>query len=303
MKTLTSLSIALVLTALGLASTSQAIAQESADVSAIRKAGKDYVDASKRGDTAKLQTLWTPDGDYIDASGTKYQVKDLLALAAQPLPAQQAAATEEIDIPHWDSTIRLVTPTVAIEDGTYPDVTDPDGRSLSSRFTAVWVNRDGRWLLDSLREATCETDGVDEPLRELSWLVGEWAGKSGAIDIVASVDFSADGHYLLRSFLINAPGREPITASERIAWDAADKKFHSWVFDSNGGTGEGTWTRDGDTWRVDLTAKLPSGEKITTQSSYSPTKTGGILWKSTPTTAGGETLPTQQVEFKRASEQ
>jgi hypothetical protein len=268
-------------------------------VAAIRAAGKAYVDASKRGDVAKLQRLWTPDGDYIDASGTVFKVKELLALAAQ----QGSASEQEVEIPQWESTIRLITPTVAIEDGSYPDVAGPDGRSLSSRFTAVWVNRDGQWLLDSLREASCENDGIAEPLRELAWLVGEWAGKAGDVEIVASVDFSEDGHYLLRSFLIEAPGREPITASERITWDAAEKKFHSWVFDSNGGTGEGIWTRDGDTWKVDLTATLPTGEKLTTQSSYSPTESGGILWKSTPARAGGDVLPTQQVEFKRASEQ
>ncbi|WP_442482940.1 DUF4440 domain-containing protein [Aeoliella sp. SH292] len=296
MKTLPSLSIALVLVAI--AHSTAAVAQETGDVAAIRAAGKAYVDASKRGDAAKLQTLWTPDGDYIDAAGTKFKVKGLLALAS----AQGKPNPEVIEIPQWESTIRLITPSVAIEDGEYPDVDSPDGRSLSSRFTAVWVNRDGQWLLDSLREATSETDGIEPELHQLDWLVGEWAGKSGPIEIVASNEFSEDGHYLLRSFLISAPGREPITANERIKWDPALKKFHSWVFDSNGGTGEGIWTKDGDTWRVDLTATLPTGEELTTQSSYSPTKNGGILWKSTPTRAGGEALPTQQLEFKRASE-
>jgi uncharacterized protein (TIGR02246 family) len=296
MKTHTSLSIALVLVALG--HTTATLAQETGDVSAIRAAGKAYVDASKRGDAAKLQSLWTPEGDYIDASGTKLKVKDLLALAS----AQGKPNPEVIEIPKWESTIRLVTPTVAIEDGTYPDVDSPDGRSLSSRFTAVWVNRDGQWLLDSLREATSETDGIEPELHQLDWLVGEWAGKSNLMEIVASNEFSDDGHYLLRSFLISAPGHEPVTATERVKWDPALKKFHSWVFDSNGVTGEGIWTKEGDTWRIDLTATLPSGEKLTAQSTCSPTKDGGILWKSTPTRDAKEIISGMQIEFKRASE-
>lgn len=266
------------------------------DVVAIRAAGKEYVNAAQRRDVETLQSMWTPDGDYIDASGAVFKAKELL----RRLSESAAESKSDIEIPRWDSTVRLITPVVAIEDGILNDIKQPNGRTLTSRFTAIWVKRDGRWFLDSLREATCDAEAINKPLRELEWLIGEWAGTSEDADILVSTHFSEDGHYIFRSFRVSAEGREAITATERIAWDPAAKKFKSWMFDSQGGTGEGFWVRDGENWRVESTATMPTGETTTSQCIYRPALDGSFTWQAVQGLVGSEVLPTQQVEFKRA---
>jgi hypothetical protein len=48
-----------------------------------------------------------------------------------------------------------------------------------------------------------------------------------------------------------------------IGWDPLAKQVRSWTFETNGGFGEGKWTRDGDKWVVKATAVLRDGKNLT----------------------------------------
>ena len=70
-----------------------------------------------------------------------------------------------------------------------------------------------------------------------------------------------------------------MTVTQRIGWDPLARQFRSWEFDSEGGFGEGRWSRDGDRWVVKHTGVRPEG---TTASA-----TNIMIRGSVPTWSGG----------------
>ena len=53
-------------------------------------------------------------------------------------------------------------------------------------------------------------------------------------------------------------GQARADGTQRIGWDPLTKQFKSWVFDANGGYGEGLWMRQGDQWVIKATAFGPT---------------------------------------------
>ena len=51
----------------------------SKELDAIRAAAKAYVSALEQGKVEAVAAAWTPDGDYVDASGHSFKARDLIA--------------------------------------------------------------------------------------------------------------------------------------------------------------------------------------------------------------------------------
>lgn len=267
------------------------------DTAAVRAAGKKYVAALRRGDSEAMRKMWTREGDYIDASGQSYSIRKLLSQ-----DEKSSAKGDAAEVKSKDSTIRFITPDVAIEDGTTGERASSNGESISGRFTAVWVKRDGDWLLDSLRESEVVAPAAKDRLQELEWLVGEWIGKTDDGVILVSSHFKDDGRYIVREFIDRGNDHATATATQRIGWDAETGKIKCWTFDSQGGVGEGTWQRDGNRWVVEMADVLSNGEKTTVSAVYIPSGDGRFVWESGGAKLEGESVPPRRVEFKRAAE-
>jgi uncharacterized protein (TIGR02246 family) len=307
MRSLTNLWIAglLLLSAFAPAVHAEIADESDPDVRAIRAASREYVAANRRGDSGSLRKMWTADGDYIDASGQVFKIRQLIREPSAGSPPH----TDSDDFPALGSTLRFITPDVAIEDGSTDFGTSGDGSGVSGRFTAVWVKRDGRWLLDSLRETTSTAPRFNEKLKPLAWLLGEWVGASDDAAILVSSHWSSDGNYIVREFLVRREGREDIGATQRIGWDSSAGKIRCWTFDSQGGTSEGTWTRDGRRWLVDSTEVLADGKKSKSSVVLVPGDDGKFVsevkgdWDARDAKAAGVKLSTLRVEFTRAPEE
>jgi uncharacterized protein (TIGR02246 family) len=274
------------------------------EAGAIRAAAKDYLAAMRRGDNATLRKIWTSEGDYVNAAGQSFKARELFrGPATNPSPNME---NPDLRIP--ESSLRFITPDVAIEDGISVQETLPEGNVLTGRFTAVWVKRDGRWLLDSLREAAAAAPLSNENLKPLEWLLGEWVGTRDEDVILVSSHWSDGGSYIVREFLVLGAGGETISATQRIGWDPIARQLKSWSFDSQGGSGQGTWRRDGESWIVESTEVLADGKKSKTSATYVPGEDGQFTSELTSVwdAKGGQTaivnLPAILVEFKRAVE-
>jgi hypothetical protein len=268
---------------------------------AIRAAAVEYIAAVRRGDADAIKRMWASDGDYIDASGRVLKVHDLAGLQfAESPPGSESAAPS---VPA--TSLRFITSEVAIEDGAAAFWATSDGNELLGRFTAVWVKRDGRWLLNSLREAVSSSPWTNDRLEPLAWLLGEWIGNADDAVVLLSSHWSGDGNYIVREFLIRRDGHEDISASQRIGWDASSRGIRSWTFDSQGGSGEGHWRRDSDRWVVDSTEITAEGTKSKTVAVYVPRGDDQFTTelKSMPDkNRDATTLPTLRFEFTRAVE-
>lgn len=243
------------------------------DLDAIRAAATAYVDALEQGKKDALVAAWTPDGDYIDAAGRSFKARDLIASEfSKPSGAKREAVKATID------GIRLITSDVAIEDGHLQHPGAPGERPIRSRYTAVWVKHDSRWLLDSLREAVLPRPTANSRMMELKWLLGDFAGHSlDGTRMIVSGALTSDGNYLLREFFVTLPDGTRRRSSQRIGWDPLTGGFKSWTFNSNGGYGEGVWKRQGDVWIVNNSGVTADGRRASVTTIYSKIDEDGMV--------------------------
>jgi uncharacterized protein (TIGR02246 family) len=271
-------------------------AASQADEAAIRAAAKKYLMAKQQGDTATMSAIWTPNGDYIDATGQVHKAQDLFSDASEASSADSA----ELSLPK--SSLRFITPDVAIEDGTNSQIIE-DGGSVTGRFTAVWTKRDGRWLLDSLRDIGATSTAVDARLLPLEWLIGV---RSAAIEnavILESAEWSDDGNFIERKFLVRSAKGEQAGGTQWIGWDPLREQITSWTVDGQGGSGEGVWQPTGGSWTVESTEVSADGCKAQTSCVYTPGDDGGYVWESKRVSVDGKNVPASRIEFKRATEE
>src|SRR5262249_14967778 len=123
-----------------------------------------------KGDAKALAAFWTPEGDFTDLTGHKLVGREAIEKAFAELFAEHKGLDLRIDI----TGLRFVTAEVAVEDGT-TSVLHPDGAPPArSRYTIVHVKKDGKWLLESVRQAAYTPPSNYEHLKGLEWLIGEW---------------------------------------------------------------------------------------------------------------------------------
>jgi len=278
-----------------------ALAQSSDDEKAIRAAGVAYQDALTKGDGKALAALWTADGDIVDAHGAVMKGRDTMALTTPPASSAQTPAFRI-----HDTSLRFLTPDVALEDGMIDILVPGAATPLVGRFSATWVRQGGAWKIAGLREAQLPGTTGSAQLADLDWMVGDWtvvdnappeskAAPRPAMEV--SVRWNAGHTFLLRDMKITPAatnGSEPVPplhVTQRIGWDPLSRQIRSWVFSADGGHGEAFWSRDGNAWVARTTAVLPDGSQTASLNVYTYDGKDRCTWQSFHTHAGGEHLP------------
>jgi hypothetical protein len=167
-----------------------------------------------------------------------------------------------------------------------------------SRFTAVWLRRDGHWLLDAVRESGIVAPTHHEYLTELEWLIGDWVVDDEA-QARMSCEWSADKNFILREIRVKSPGDQELTISQRIGWDPRTQRIKSWTFDARGGYGDSFWVRDADRWIVESKGVLPGGVHVSGTQVYTLINDRTITWESIDRKVGDESMPDISWEFVR----
>src|SRR5258707_1319374 len=111
------------------------------------------------------------------------------------------------------------------------------GTPVVNRYTAVYVKREGKWLVGSVRESSAAA--AEDGVRGLEWMRGDWVDEGDAGVILSTCRWSPDKTCLNREFKVRAGDREVMTGTQRIGWDPRAGQIKSWEFDSQGGHGEG----------------------------------------------------------------
>jgi uncharacterized protein (TIGR02246 family) len=278
-----------------------ALAQSSDDEKAIRAAGVAYQDALTKGDGKALAALWTADGDIVDAHGAVMKGRDTMALTTPPASGAQSPAFRI-----HDTSLRFLTPDVALEDGMIDILVPGATTPLAGRFSATWVRQGGAWKIAGLREAQLPGATGSAQLADLDWMVGDWtvvenappeskAAPRPAMEV--SVRWNAGRTFLLRDMKITpaaTSGAEPLApmhVTQRIGWDPLSRQIRSWVFSADGGHGEAFWSRDGSSWLARTTAVLPDGSQTSSLNVYTYDGKDRCTWQSFHTHTGGEHLP------------
>ncbi len=199
-----------------------------------------------------------------------------------------------------DSVLRFVTPEVAVEDGHVDVSRGDDLPPLEGRFTAIWVKHDGRWRLSSLREIRLPTTSAGE-LAALDWMVGRWSGQGGKATFDMTTRWNEKHTFLLRDLAVTHDGKVILSGQQRIGIDPLDGQIKSWMYDTDGGHGEGIWRRHGDTWVVQATGVTPDGRRTTSTNVYTYAGGDTFTWKSLGGTSNGQPTPGFEITLQRRS--
>ena len=254
-----------------------------AEEQAIRAADGAFVQEYNNGDAKALAVLFTEDAEVIEADGARYRGRSLI----QERLAQTFAASPGGKLDIAADSIEFLSPDVAKEEGR--TVVTVAGSTVETlRHTALLVKREGRWLISSVREESDPLLPPHERLKELEWMVGDWVDDGPDSHIKVSCRWSEDGNFLLRTFLVHVQGKPALTVHQRVGWDPLAKQFRSWEFDSDGGYGEGKWSRDGDGWVIKHTGVRPEGITASATHLVARERPDLVRWVSTDRVVGDE---------------
>jgi hypothetical protein len=93
-------------------------------------------------------------------------------------------------------------------------------------------------------------------------------------------------------------------ATEVIGYDPVAGELRSWMFDSDGGFGEGQWTREGNKWMNSFTATSPDVSMSSAQHIITYIDDNKYTWESVSRQRDGEVLPNlDKIEVVRTTEQ
>jgi uncharacterized protein (TIGR02246 family) len=257
------------------------------ETGAIRNAVQSYVAAYNRGDAKAVAAHWSQSGEWISPSGRRLKGRESIEREMQAL----FAANKGVRLEVLDPSIRLISSDVAVEEGTVR-VLRPAEPPSESTYLAIHVKRDGQWKLETVRETEVpELPAASPPLQDLAWLVGEWGDQSPDAGIAAKVSWTKNKTFLTYTFKASAPGMDDLEGTQVIGYDPAAGTVRSWMFDSDGGFGEGTWTKKGHSWIVKFSQVLPDGRKASATNIYTLIDGNTFTWKSIGRKVGDEFLP------------
>jgi len=262
--------------------------RQAADEAAIRKAVESYVAAFNRGDAKALAALWCPAAVYTNPLSGEQVVgreaieKQFAAIFAQAKGVKLEAKTD---------SIQFISPSVAVEHGT-AKVIRPDEGPEESQYTAVYVNRDAQWLLDRVTEEDVPVVASHyEQLKELEWMIGRWVDQDDDATVVTECNWTKNNNFITRSFTIQIRDRIDMAGMQIIGWDPAAKQIRSWVFDSDGGFGQGTWKKKDKRWHIQQSGVLPDGRKSSSVNIITYVDDNTCTLQSVNRMVDGELLP------------
>jgi uncharacterized protein (TIGR02246 family) len=278
-----------VLIVVSLAAAAPAVADQATDEATIRGNAAKYVESYNRRDSKMMASMWSPEAVYIDdETGEKAIGHDAIA---KQLDHEFAGAEDAKLTVHIDS-VDFLSPNVAVEKGS-AEVTYEKRPTEKSKYTAVHMKRDGKWLLDRVSE-------VDEPtpppsnyehLKELDWMIGSWIDNDDKATIQTDCEWTKNRNFMTRSYAVVVGDKINMSGMQIVGWDPIAKQIRSWVFDSNGGYSDGKWKKKGKRWIVQQTGVLADGGKTTSTNIFNYVDKDSFTWQSIDRTIDGEMQP------------
>lgn len=281
------------MTLLGLVPASARAAEgDAARQASVQKTAEAFIAAYEQGDAKAVAACWLPGGDYIDLTGRNFngraEIEDMFAETFAQGPRMKI----RIDV----ASLRFPTPDTAIEHGT-TSMIDPTGSVVSrADYTNTLVQKDGKWLLASVRESPYSPPSNYEHLRALEWAIGVWEHDVTEGHIAGIVfDWTPDNNFITSARYVRVNDEELANGSQTIGWDAAAKQIRSWSFEADGGFGESTWSNAGQKWMIKTTSVLRSGSTLTSTNIVTREDADHITVQTVDQKLDGKPLPDSAV--------
>jgi uncharacterized protein (TIGR02246 family) len=277
-----------------------AAAEADGDLEAIHAAVDSYVEAYNRGDAEAVARHWSEKGEWVSPLGERIVGREAIAKAMAVFFAAEKGAKIEV----IDPKVRLITADAAIEEGT-ARVMEPGQPPSDSTYIAIHVKQEGKWKLDSVRETEIPAaESAESKLEQLDWMAGDWIDTSPDSTVETTVKWTKNKAFLTATFRISVPGMDDLEGTQVIGWDPTTETIRSWMFDSDGGFGEGTWKKHDNRWIVKFKQVLADGRKASSTNIYKFVDADHYTWQSIGREVDGQFAPNiEEVEVVRKGAQ
>ena len=266
------------------------------DMVAIRQAAADFAKAFDRGDAKGVAAHWTEDGEYIDENGQAYRGRAVIQKEYETFFAQNPGTKIELTV----DAIRRLSADTAIEDGRAVAAPAPAGAPGISKYTAVHVKVDGKWLMASVRDTWIEAPAAISSAADLEWLVGTWVAEEHGVKTESVCRWVVDGRFLERSSTTTQVDGTKSAGVQLIGWNPEGGHVQSWNFSPDGGHAVGVWISQQGGWTSLMRGTTGDGTLTTSINHLRRLDDNAYVWQSVQRSAGGLALPdTDEVVWKR----
>ncbi|MFO0912395.1 MAG: SgcJ/EcaC family oxidoreductase [Pirellulales bacterium] len=254
----------------------------------LRAQAKQFVEAFDRHDATAVAAHWTNDGVYTDDSGVRMEGRAAIEAEYKDFFAANPNAKLLLEV----DSIRQVGADTAIEEGRSAVVPQPEGESrLMSRYTAVHVRQDGKWLMTDVRESTETVPPHNGDLADLESLIGNWQGSGPGGQLTVHYRWMAEKKFLTRTFTLREGNQEKAAGLEVIGVEPSTGQITSWSFTSDGGHTIGYWFPNDKGWTVQLVGSLGDGTPMEATNEYSKKDDQTLSWSSKNRSVDDAMLP------------
>jgi uncharacterized protein (TIGR02246 family) len=266
---------------------------------AVRKVAMSFDEAFNSHSADKVGDLWTADAEYIDEDGQRYTGRDTIKKEY----AEFFGANPRAKMRSVIDSVRIVNGTTAVEDGRAIIEPPAAGSPGSSRYTALYVLQDGKWLLSSVHDMRVATPSNYHRLDDFEWFIGTWKGGEGDVQIETTCRWLGNKSYIERTYQVITGGLPSTSGVQIIGWDPELQQMCSWNFSSDSGYAKETWKPREGGWWTQSTGTLGDGTKTTAVKVFQKLDDDTLSLQTTDRTVGGVRLPDlKEVIFKRVAE-
>lgn len=255
---------------------------QSADDKALAELNAAFMQAFAKADDQAIAGLFTEDAEALDSEGEGIQGKEAIRSHYAERFAESPGDTLESRI----ESIKTIAPGIARVTGTTSLKPADDSTPSTGKYVAIEVKQDGQWRIASIRDLTETELTPADHLKELEWLIGDWVQEGDDAVVTTSISWTDNKSFLLRTFEVKVAGKPALSGSQRIGWDPLTKQIKSWVFDDQGGYGDGLWMRSGDQWVIKATGVRSDGRVATATQVLTYVSDNMMRWKSIDRTRG-----------------
>jgi uncharacterized protein (TIGR02246 family) len=249
-----------------------------------------FAQAYNAADAKALADLFVDSASVVDPSGGETQGK----AAISEMYAGSFRETPGLKLESETDQVRLLTPDLARVEGRSRVFASSGAANEFTRFTALAVQSQGKWRLAEIREQTAALEEIApyERLQELEFMVGDWVDESDGNKVVVNVRWADKQSYLIRTYSVELQGEKAHSGTMFIGWDPLTEQIKSWVFDSEGGHGEGLWTRTSDSqWVVKASGVLRDGRPTSATHIHNIVNKDAVKTSSIDRIIGGQIAP------------
>lgn len=272
---------------------------QTADENAVRYTAEAFTSAFNKGDAKAIAALWTTDCEYVDETGRVFRGRD----AIENEYAEFFRANPGVQIEASASSVKILGPVVAAEDGT-AIVKSPRGKLISrGYYTVVHTKENGKWLMASVREHASPSAAGRPKLEDLEWLIGDWTADQESKKVRLAFKWIADKKFIELAYEVQDKKGNSRSGVQIIGRDPSSGELVSWSFFPNGGSGQGRWRPFHKGWIIDSFGRMPDGRRSVSTYLISRPDENTLGWKSVNRRIAGKGLKdTEAVVLKRKAQ-